>query len=419
MLKPGAKDIVFDWEHTEYAFIDPKALSEWDTVPNLEFGLKRCLVGPDTERALNLLREDHESGAQALAMSALDFLLQISRGNDLAHVGTVEEFWKELRFAAWHLAKNGRPSMGSAIEAAVFKALDLIKLDSTTKNNHGSTDGELLAFKHSAESTLKQSLSERKSGSSIEVLSQHFVDYVESEIKLKEASDDYPITIVTLSASGTIKQCLVQLIRGLGASKRDIKLIILESRPNFEGAAFATDLLDTLERSQDNGDGHAASLNSLRSRLHIDIIPDASVAIAVKPTQYLLLGADKVIPSGDTSNKIGSLAAALIAKTINPSCKVVAVFETGKITSGNAAHSIVEYNDEMEVIKSWPCKTYALIAEKRNDGYKINVKNNYFEWVPAKYIDNYISEQGILSVEEIRRLSKETEELEQRLFNGI
>jgi 8-oxo-dGTP pyrophosphatase MutT (NUDIX family) len=109
MLKPGAKEIVFDWEHTEYAFIAPGQIIDYDTVPNLDFGLGRCLVGPETRKALDALRDDHESGAQAMALSALDMLSNIIQRGDLAQVGERKEFWEQLRMVAWHLAKNGRP----------------------------------------------------------------------------------------------------------------------------------------------------------------------------------------------------------------------------------------------------------------------------------------------------------------------
>lgn len=108
-MKPDAKDIVFDWEHTEYAFIEPGKIMEYDTVPNLDFGLGRCLVGAETEKALNALRDDHESGAHAMATSALDMLLRIVQSGDLSDAHDAKAFWEDLRMVAWHLAKNGRP----------------------------------------------------------------------------------------------------------------------------------------------------------------------------------------------------------------------------------------------------------------------------------------------------------------------
>ena len=80
MMTEGSRGITFDWEHTEYKFIKPEDLNDYDTVPNLEFGMKRCFVDPETAESLNALRDDHESGAQGLAILALNMLLKASEG---------------------------------------------------------------------------------------------------------------------------------------------------------------------------------------------------------------------------------------------------------------------------------------------------------------------------------------------------
>ncbi|KAH8650924.1 hypothetical protein BGZ60DRAFT_388569, partial [Tricladium varicosporioides] len=111
-LKEDAKPITFDWEHTEFHFIKPADIDAYDHVPQLEIGLNRVMVSPETERALAVLKNDHESGAHALAIKALELLLRMANGKELAALSKVDEIWKEIRWRAWHLAKNGRPSMG-------------------------------------------------------------------------------------------------------------------------------------------------------------------------------------------------------------------------------------------------------------------------------------------------------------------
>ena len=421
MMKDGGKDIKFDWEHTEYRFVAPTDLANYDTVPNLDFGLRRVLVGPETEKSLNALRNDHQSGAQGLALLALDMLLKAVRGSDLAHVNKTEEFWRELRMVAWHLAKNGRPSMGAAIEAALFRALDKIRIYLESANPAGSegiTALELGTFKNIAESAIKESIAARKH--SLETLAQSFVRFIMDEVgKTGKVTSSSTTKIVTLSSSGTVTQCLVDLIWTFVSNGMNIKLCVLESRPKFEGAAFAIALLDALEKAQSARENR--DLEDLFKRLKIDIASDASVAMIVKHADYVLLGADKVIPNGDTSNKIGSLATAVMAKVLNPECKVVAVFETDKITGtgDNTENSEVEYNDETEVTNVWPSSVTAALMEKQAKGFQVEVKNAYFEWVPATYIDLYVSEKGALTMEDIKRLSVEGEELEKRIFRDV
>lgn len=421
MMKDGAKDIKIDWEHTEYKFIKPKDLLNYETVPNLRFGLGRCLIGPETEKSLNTLKNDHESGAQTMALFALKSLLKAVRGSDLSSIRETEEFWRELRMIAWHLAKNARPSMGAAIEASLFKTLDVIgkQLGTTTPAKADDAKGlDLEALKNIAESTIQESIAARTG--SLEVLSQKFVEFVTVErSKKREASSLSKVTIVTLSSSGTIKNCLLDLVGKYASTGKSIKLCILESRPKFEGATFAKIFLDELCKIHSKE--ASQTIDSVLKNLKIEIVSDASVATVVEHADYVLLGADKVLSNGNTSNKIGSLTAAIMAKTLNPSCKVVAVFDTEKIagSGGSADLFKIEYNDEAEVISAWPSSVAEGLAESRTKGFQVEIKNPYFDWVPARYIDEYITERGVVTVEDIRRLSVDSEELEKRILADV
>jgi hypothetical protein len=82
-LQPGAKPIKLDWEHTEVKFVKPVDLDKYDHVPLLEVGMHRVLVGDETEMGLQELGRDHESGAQALAVKALEILLNSVQKGDL------------------------------------------------------------------------------------------------------------------------------------------------------------------------------------------------------------------------------------------------------------------------------------------------------------------------------------------------
>ncbi|TVY38537.1 Methylthioribose-1-phosphate isomerase [Lachnellula subtilissima] len=401
-LKDGAKPIKFDWEHTEYHFIKPAELDSMDHVPQLEVGLSRILVSPETGKDLAVLRDDHESGAKALALKALELLLKAVQSGELASLSTCEEFWKELRWRAWHLAKNGRPSMGAAIEAVLFRTLENIRQMFLTSPD--GVDGVLLSLVRSGtEAAIKATIEAKKQA--LEGLAVHFAELVESR------HDNEVITkIVTLSSSGTVTQSLATIVKRLALQNLSVKLSVLESRPKFEGVAFVNTLLKILEE-QSGGN----------TNLEVEIVSDASVSTVVADADYLIFGGDKVIPNGDVSNKIGSLTAAIVAKTLNPKCSVVALFETDKITGSgfDAGHMKVEYNDEAEVMDAWPTSAVLALEMNQKLGYHVKVKNAYFDWVPAKYIDHYISEQGLLSRENIEQQGTESEELEKRIFGDL
>ena len=413
MLKDGAKDININWEHTEYRFIRPSELQNYETVPLLQRSLSRILLGPETELGVQALQNDHSSGAGVLALIALESLQKIVQGEDLRSANTMEEFWKDFRMAAWHLAKNGRPAMSAAIEAAIFRVLDMgnVTLDRAVSNG----GMELSTFKSIIGKSIEARIAARNAslGAIEKFFEQSIVDCQGHNGKNRPSY----ITIVTLSSSSTILKCLRYLIQMSTKNDMNIKLCILESRPMFEGVSFATDLLDSLSREENETE----TLPGYASRLQVKIFSDASMAMALKTATYVVIGADKVWPNGDVSNKIGSFAVAALAKLLQPDCKVVVVFETGKITGevNEDERLKVEYNDQTEITRAWPPNLTSVLEDKQVAGYQVSVENAYFEWVPAAYIDLYISEEGPLTARDITRRSEEQAELEDKIFRDL
>ena len=123
--------------------------------------MERVMVSPETEKGLAILRNDHESGAQGLALKALEILYNIIRGDALSRFSSSEDFWRELRWIAWHLAKNGRPSMGSAIESALFKALDIVRRELIEPESEGIGGIPLDNLKRNAEEAILASIEVR------------------------------------------------------------------------------------------------------------------------------------------------------------------------------------------------------------------------------------------------------------------
>jgi translation initiation factor 2B subunit (eIF-2B alpha/beta/delta family) len=407
-LQPGAKPIKLDWEHTEVKFVKPVDLDKYDHVPLLEVGMHRVLVGDEIEMGLQELERDHESGAQALAVKALEILLNSVQKGDLSKLRTTEDFWRELRGMAWHLAKNGRPSMAAAIETQLFKALETMrnKMEASTKQTSGTLPiNEAMKI---AKEAIEARIAAQKH--TLEKLAQFFVDFIESRLPVHGRADQPRINIVTLSSSGTITRCLSNLTLVLTTKGFNVSLSVLESRPNFEGISFVNALLSALPLDPD-----------VLDKLTVDIVSDASMATVTRNAHYLVLGGDKVLPTGDVSNKIGTLSTAIVAKTINPKCHVIATFDTSKITTSSfeGNHDKVEYNDEAEMIGAWPKELFEKLKEKRKLNFKVEVKNAYFEWVTAGWIDTYISEEGVLSVQDIDRLGKQSKELEDTVFSDF
>jgi translation initiation factor 2B subunit (eIF-2B alpha/beta/delta family) len=181
-----------------------------------------------------------------------------------------------------------------------------------------------------------------------------------------------------------------------------MKVYVLESRPAFEGVKF----VETLLKNTDE-------------RFHAYLAPDSHVACLSTRTDILLLGADEVAENGDIKNKVGSLSAVLCAKRLGISRSVLVVFESDKITwkEGKALpyDGVEEANDTNEVSSGWGAE---LSSSLTNYGARLEILNYYFEWVSAEFIDGYITEQGVLSKDDIFRIAKKNYDMERRLFEG-
>ncbi|KAI9834567.1 MAG: hypothetical protein M1819_002943 [Sarea resinae] len=391
-LKPGAKDVVIDWEHTESRFVPPAEVKDFETVPHLTMSLYRSVVGKDTAAGLKDLQQDHSSGARVLATKAVQTLLKVVQGDDLAYATDVDSFWTGLRLAGWHLATNGRLSMGAAINYAVLSALDAIKgaqpLDSGVK---------LADFKETAERCLTDAIHERDQSG------LHLADQFRSY--LSRNRKDGPIHILTVSSSSTVRQCLTRALKEDPNLK--VVLKVMESRPLFEGVSFISSFLEELGEEY-----------SIAERIHVEVASDVSAGILARDADIVIIGADRISEAGDVSNKTGSLAAALLAKESNKDVRVLALTEVEKVAGpGKTSEHVEEENDRSELTEAWPLDE----KEKKKflgDG-RVTVKNVYFEWVPAKYIDCYICEKGVLSTAEIGKQSRHVKELEDDLFGEL
>lgn len=397
-LKQGAKSITFDWEHTEYHFIKPEEIQQYDHVPQLEIGMQRVLVSPRLEKDLAILRDDHESGAQALTSKALNMLLAAVE-RDLSHISNSKDFWRELRWTAWHLAKNGRPSMGAAIETELFKALDHIVRNFQPTDVTDLQQPNFVKFTNAA---IKHRFIEMEWN--LDSVGDNLLALV-SSLESENTSPD--LNIVTLSSSGTVTRSLEMLVTN---TSRNIKITVLESRPGFEGVAFVNTLL-----------GYLKDFPNVLAKLKIEIVSDASITTVLKDADFLVFGGDKVLPNGNVSNKIGTLSTAMLAEELNPGCKVLALITTNKIIGSGleAEHLKVEYNAAAELTAAWPATYLEQLETSRKLGFNVDIKNAYFEWVPSKYIDHYVSEKGLLEVEDILRLGEESKALQAKIFGDL
>lgn len=407
----GEAGIVLDWEHAGWEWHDPLKVSESEEfggVPKLVNSLRRVWpeydLGPKAGKALTSglqrLRDDHESGARQLAAVAISTLKEVISEMGPSSVGGA---WYNIRMAAWHLCKNGRESMGAAITSALVTVLG--RIESIFVNDDALADSVQRIL-----GAIDEQVSQRQASTTR--IRDNFVQYLRDTLH-REISSKGRISVLTLSSSSTISTSLLEAAAALGVV---LDLRILESRPNCEGASLAAKLLRAAEDD--------------KTKVNITLYTDASAALAADGVDVVLLGADRISAGADVSNKTGSLPTVLSARHVAPEAKIVILSETDKIAGpGSVEEHVVEDNDPLEVTAAWKAaevqgqaeiESFSLQrAQSGSDTNHITIKNTYFEWVPARLIDAYVTEQGLWSSDDIAKRSQWIGNETDRLFRSL
>ncbi|KAI9807090.1 MAG: hypothetical protein M1825_005807 [Sarcosagium campestre] len=432
-------EITLNEEYCMYYWVPLGKLNTYDTIPGIVVGAQRCLVPTVIAGALQAMAADTTSGAREMATAAVDTL-----SNAILHDGlgigdsTEEERWSQLQMCAWHLAYTGRPNMAASISNAILKSLHT--LDQCRGPSGGIASWP--AFRERASTALLQYIMHRNK------LPTTIATNLARHLDPRRTCEPGTETILTLSHSSTVRRCIVERLKGLAKHKK-MRLLVLESRPLFEGVTFASSLLSEVTPPKSNEKGPN---RYEMSKLEIEIASDCSVMSLAGRADYLILGADKISRQGAVLNKIGSLSAAVAARNSRssyprdstvvaaattdtdtgtdsdtetdtdantPKTQVIVLAESDKIVGEDAPESIeaVEEHDPAELAAAWPLDETSkarLLAS-----LSVRVRNAYFEWVPADLIDVYISELGVLKREDIARIAAEAAELARKMFDAL
>lgn len=356
--------------------------------PEIDLGAE---AGGALAAGLHDLRTDHESGARQLAAKAVSILHEVVAKSGLSAMDG-DAGWAKIRMAAWHLWTNGRESMGAAILGAMVSALDRIEPVVL------GTDDRPEEKMRWTLSYMDKLLAERRSA--VPEIQASFADLVEGRVRF-DGPPQNRLSILTLSCSSTISSCLSRAAAALDGVAIDLR--ILESRPLCEGVALASRLLSEAGPGQEG-------------RMKITLYTDAAAALAAEGVDLVLLGADRISAAGDVSNKTGSLPAVLSARHVAPGARVVVVSGVDKVAGPGAAGAhAVEENDAAELTRGWRDvgvqgaeDVVGAASSSGRGGHgaaKVEVKNVYFEWVPACLVDAYVTDEGVWSAAEIRKKS--------------
>ena len=408
----GEEAIKIDWEHDGWEWYDPKDVNDesFDGVPRLADSLRRvwfeAQMNDEASQALRSglqqLENDHRSGSHELTTIALTGFRDV-----LVHLRGDPNWWQTARIAAWHMCKNGRESMSAATMNAFLGVLgDMEEVAGQSLENESAWDYVLGVVDFHLEN--RRAMPAHIKDSFTAYLHDTFITKAQSQSTL---------TILTLSASSTIRDSILDAFASLPISTLDMR--ILESRPLFEGASMASSLVSEFQtKFPSPPDRH----------LKLTVYTDASATLAADGVDFVLLGADRISSAGWISNKMGSLPAVLCAKHVGPRVKVLVFSQLEKVAeAGFEENQGVENNDPVEVMTPWidsGVKGVKVLERHMNarpgtSNCAVEVKNVYFEWVPAELIDAYICDEGTLDRNAIKKKADQVKEKSDKYLGSL
>ncbi|HLI08938.1 MAG TPA: translation initiation factor eIF-2B [Ktedonobacteraceae bacterium] len=172
-------------------------------------------------------------------------------------------------------------------------------------------------------------------------------------------------TLMTLSISGTV----LSVLRACAATIE--RVIVLESRPRYEGRETAAELV--------------------RHGIAVTLITDAQADIFLPFSQAVVVGADSVLAEGGVLNKAGTALVAWAAHGHN--VPFYALCETLKISPQHWKGDLSQLEEkEAEEVLARP------IAG-------VSVRNFYFDYTPPQLVTGVITERGILNRQQIQQIA--------------
>jgi translation initiation factor 2B subunit (eIF-2B alpha/beta/delta family) len=202
----------------------------------------------------------------------------------------------------------------------------------------------------------------------IEAMHRFIADSEASIAKVAQHADTYiksGAKVLFHSFSGS----LIQILGRAAQRSTDLTFLFTESRPYRESLRIVAELADT--------------------PVSFVAYSDASMALAAADADLVLVGADALFRDGSFANKIGSLPLALSCRHVGTPYYVVT--ELSKFYPGDPDDVAMEQRPPAELVEDW---------ELWRSG-RIGVRNQFFERVPAELVTGYLTDDGVLTPDEL------------------
>lgn len=298
----------------------------------------------EISRAVGEIERDREHGASWLARRSAEILASASEPSREAWGRSASLHLQVIQIAARSLARI-RPSM-AVIANTVAKVAEA-------------------AF------TLPQDADETECEACLAEIHRQAVAVAASWSSAAGAILEYarPLlgsTLYTHSRSGTVEYAIMKLAEERGPDA--VTVIASQSHPGDEGIGLATTLAE--------------------SGLHVLLVADAACGFFIGDADAVIVGADTVTAMAGVVNKVGTLPLALAAHEKH--VPVYVCCEALKIAASFASPTF----EEMDAGELMPAPAPG-----------VTVRNVYFDLTPYKLITKLITEEGVLTPQDVRSLA--------------
>lgn len=262
-----------NWENSEYKWVEPDKLANFDTVLSLREAFDRVrwdLSSPPTNLSgavaiVDEVAHDRTSGASYLGRKAVEAIHTAVRDSTAK---TNNDLFRDILIVATKM-RHVQPNMASIRNTT---ARLIHNIDSARQTSKSVTE-----YRKLIEQMAREALT--KNESAADQVSRNLRDMI---IQKKR--------ILTHSYSSTVKRAIQQ------CSNRELHIYVTESGPAFEGKTLSRDLIEL-------------GLNST-------VLPDTTTCAFPLEFDAVVLGADSVLTDGSIINKAGT---ANIARTARQS----------------------------------------------------------------------------------------------------
>ncbi|PSR82678.1 hypothetical protein BD289DRAFT_437063 [Coniella lustricola] len=444
----GEAGIILDHEHETWAWYDPMDIEDSESfgaVPRLAESLRRVWFEKDLGLAagavltegLNKLKHDHESTAHQSSVFSLRILRNIMLELDAQQ--PVDEWWTKVKFAAWHIWKNGKETLCVPILYALLAVLKSMeeRLQETKKD---AADNSANASRNVLVRELDDHIASAGQDAACSRVGSALVSFLRIHFAAQEGSGQ-PLKVLTVSNNAMLTNALRHIVSD---TEFLLDLRVPEQCSSFEGMSLAESLLQQLDPSQAISKSDAKEHEHLDRgavfKLNMTTYTDASLAAASEGVDVILLGADALIESGAVHHKTEAIPAILRARHASRKAKTVVLGEIAKVAHSKVVGvCITRDGDPADLTSTWQAGSAGLdrsvagtVAYSRggiNATIRhpkhgrttglVDVRNALMEWIPSDLVDIYVLENGILTVEDIRDLAEAFAQEEERLFRHI